>query len=50
MIYAKCFPYPAEIGQRALQVYAVDAVFVTGPAAHRGADEALDLCNQVAHE
>lgn len=49
-IYAKCFPYPAEIGRRALQVNSVNAVLVTGPAARLGTDEALDLCNQVAHE
>lgn len=51
MIYAKCFPYPAEIGRTALRVTAVNAEFVTGPAANLvTATETLDLCNQVAHE
>ena len=50
LIYAKCFPYTADVGRRALQVNSVNAVLVTGPAASVGADEALDLCNQVAHE
>lgn len=50
MIYAKCFPYPADIARRALKVSSVNAVLVTGPAARLGTEQALDLCNQVAHE
>ncbi|MSV29277.1 MAG: hypothetical protein EXQ52_11150 [Bryobacterales bacterium] len=48
-IYASCFPYSRQVGEHALKLRQVEAVFITGPTA-RNHPDALDFCNDVAYE